>query len=84
MTERGGVSAIDVDCWAPDGCLAVASGADGHLEAWDGARWRRVENPPGVVQPTAVSCGAPGRCEVVGAFVDGADRASAAEVVLAP
>lgn len=81
--ERPGVNAIDVDCWAADGCLAAAAGADGHLEVWDGDRWRRVENPPGVVRPTAVSCGAPGRCEVVGAVVDGADRAAVAEVVLA-
>jgi hypothetical protein len=82
VAERGGVSAIDVDCWSGDGCVAAMSGSVPRLEAWDGDRWRTVENPPGIVRPTAVSCGAPGRCEVVGGFVDGADRAPIAGVVL--
>jgi hypothetical protein len=82
VAERLGVEAIDVDCWAADGCVAVMSGEGPRLEAWDGTRWRGVENPPGIVQPTAVACGAPARCEVVGAFVDGPDRAAAAGVVL--
>jgi hypothetical protein len=81
--ERAGVSAIDVDCWSGEGCVAATSGSDPHLEMWDGARWRRVENPPGIVQPTAVSCGAPARCEVVGSFVNGrVDRAPVAGVVV--
>ena len=82
VSERAGVGAIDVDCWSADGCVAVASGGDPHLEMWDGAGWRGVENPPGIVRPNAVSCGAPGRCEVVGSFVDGADRAAVAGVAL--
>jgi hypothetical protein len=82
--ERVGVEAVDVDCWSGDGCVAVMSGSPPHLEAWDGARWQVVANPPGLNQPTSVSCGAPGRCEVTGAFVDGPDRAPIAEVVLDP
>jgi hypothetical protein len=82
---RPSADAMDVDCWSAGGCVAVVSGDDPHLELWDGARWRKVENPPGVVHPTRVSCGAAGRCEVVGAFVDGADeRATVAEVVVEP
>jgi len=82
LGSRAGVSAIDVDCWSGDGCVAVTSGDVAHLESWDGERWTVVENPPGLAQPTAVSCGAPGRCEVTGSFVDGADRAPVAAVVL--
>ena len=82
VSERLGVSAIDVDCWATDGCVAATSGGDPHLEVWDGGEWRGVENPPGLAHPTAVGCGAPGRCEVVGSFVHGADRAAAAGVTL--
>jgi hypothetical protein len=82
--ERAGVSGIDVDCWSPDGCVAVMEGSVPHLETWDGARWRPVENPPGVARPAAVSCGAPRRCEVVGSFVDGADRAPVAGLRLDP
>ena len=74
---------IDVDCWSGDGCVAVASGpGGGHLEAWDGSGWRVVENPPGVARPVDVSCGAPERCEVIGGFVDGDDRAVAAAVTI--
>ena len=74
---------IDVDCWSGDGCVAVASSwTGGRLEAWDGASWRVVEAPPGVARPTGVSCGAPERCEVIGGFVDGDDRAVVAGVVL--
>jgi hypothetical protein len=74
---------IDVECWSGDGCVAVASAPErAHLEACDGARWRVAENPPGVARPSGVACGAPERCEVVGGFVDGADRAAAAAVVL--
>jgi hypothetical protein len=82
VAERLGVAAIDVDCWAADGCVAAMSGEGPRLEAWDGTRWRGVENPPGIVEPTAVACGAPAQCEVVGAFVDGGARAAAATVVL--
>jgi hypothetical protein len=82
VAEGADATAIDVDCWAADGCVAVMSGLLSHLEAWDGARWRGVENPPGLVQPTGVSCGAPGQCEVVGSFVDGPDRAPVAGVTL--
>jgi hypothetical protein len=31
-----------------------------------------------------VSCGAPGRCEVTGSFVDGPDRTSIAAVTIDP
>jgi hypothetical protein len=84
LAERDGVGTIDVDCWSADGCVAVASGDLPHLELWDGARWRVVANPPGLAQPTAVSCGAPGRCEVTGSFTDGAERAPIAAVALDP
>ena len=82
-TVRPAVSMIDVDCWSGDGCVAAASGqGGGHLEVWDGSSWRVVENPPGVARPVGVGCGAPERCEVVGGFVDGDDRAVAAAVTL--
>jgi hypothetical protein len=87
-TERAGARVIDVECWSGDGCVAVASGpgaagaAAGHLEVWDGESWRPVEGPPGVARPVAVSCGAPERCEVVGGFVDGDDRATVAAVTV--
>jgi hypothetical protein len=84
LDERDGVSTIDVDCWSGDGCVAVASGDLPHLELWDGARWQVVANPPGLAQPTAVSCGAPGHCEVTGSFTDGPDRAPVAAVTLDP
>ena len=85
QASRRSAGAIAVDCWAADGCVAIVSGDDPHVELWDGDGWRKVENPPGLVHPTAVSCGEPERCEVVGAFVDGSDeRATVAEVVVEP
>jgi hypothetical protein len=79
-SERSGVTAVDVDCWAADGCVAVSAGANAHLEVWNGTDWLSVTNPPGVVDPTAVACGAPARCEVTGGFVDGPDRSPVAAV----
>jgi hypothetical protein len=84
VASRDGVSAIDVDCWSGDGCVAVASGNVPHLELWDGTGWRVVESPPGLVEPTAVSCGAPGRCEITGSFVDGPHRAALTSVAVDP
>ena len=82
-TVRPGFDMIDVDCWSGDGCVAVASSwTGGRLEVWDGASWRITEGPRGVVRPTGVSCGAPERCEVIGGFVDGDDRAVVAAVVV--
>jgi hypothetical protein len=83
-TERTGVEAIDVDCWSAVGCVAVMSGEIAYLETWDGTRWQAVEGPPGLARPTSVSCGAPGRCEVTGSFVDGPDRTSIAAVTIDP
>jgi hypothetical protein len=82
LTSPPGTSAIDVDCWSTDGCVAAMSGDLPHLQAWDGTRWSVVENPPGIARPSAVSCGAPRRCEVTGSFVDGADRSPVAGMVL--
>jgi hypothetical protein len=82
VAERDGVSAIDVDCWSADGCVAATSGGNPHLEAWDGEAWRGVEGPPGISRPSSVSCGAPGLCTVVGGFVDGDERSPVATVAL--
>jgi hypothetical protein len=82
VSRHPGGSAVDVDCWSADGCVAVTTGASAGLDVWDGTRWLPARNPAGIAAPIAVSCGAPARCEVVGSFIDGADRAPVTGVVL--
>jgi hypothetical protein len=84
-TTRPDRNLISVDCASAASCVAVGSSSltsGAHVDRWNGSGWREVEVAPGLSELVDVSCGAPGTCEVVGRFADGAARSTVSKLVL--